>query len=140
LMSSPIQRVKIELIDGKYNEIDSSETAFSIATSMALSKAFRYAEPLIMEPIMLVSIIAPENFVGDIIGDINSKRGKIEQIRASNKKQEIIAEIPMSELFGYATKLRSISQGRAGYTMEFLHYEIVPTNIQEKILKKVRGY
>ncbi|MBT3169128.1 MAG: elongation factor G [Candidatus Cloacimonetes bacterium] len=140
LMSSPIQRVKIELIDGKYNEIDSSETAFSIATSMALSKAFRSAEPLIMEPIMLVSIIAPENFVGDIIGDINSKRGKIEQIRASNKKQEIIAEIPMSELFGYATKLRSISQGRAGYTMEFLHYEIVPTNIQEKILKKVRGY
>lgn len=140
LMSSPIQRVKIELIDGKYNEIDSSETAFSIATSMALSKAFRSAEPLIMEPIMLVSIIAPENFVGDIIGDINSKRGKIEQIRASNKKQEIIAEIPMSELFGYATKLRSISQGRAGYTMEFLHYEIVPTNIQEKIRKKVRGY
>ena len=140
LMSSSIQRVKIELIDGKYNEIDSSETAFSIATAMALSKAFRAAEPLIMEPIMLVSVISPENFVGDIIGDINSKRCKIEQIRTNNKKQEIIAEIPMSELFGYATKLRSISQGRAGYTMEFLQYEIVPTNIQKKILKKVRGY
>ena len=90
---------------------------------------------------MLVNVITPEDFMGDIIGDINSKRGRIEHIRSNtNKKQEITADIPMSELFGYATRLRSISQGRAIYTMEYLKHEKVPANIQEKILKKVRGY
>ena len=89
---------------------------------------------------MLISVITPEDFVGDIIGDMNSKRGKITHIRSNMNKQEIVAVIPMSELFGYATRLRSISQGRAIYTMEFSRYEKAPTNIQEKILKKVRGY
>ena len=94
-----------------------------------------------MEPVMLVNVITPEDFVGDIIGDINSKRGKIEKIYTKeNSKQEIISEIPMSELFGYSTRLRSLSQGRAIYTMEYLKYEKVPANIQEKILKRIRGY
>ncbi|RLC52449.1 MAG: elongation factor G [Candidatus Cloacimonadota bacterium] len=140
IMSSPVERVKIELLDGKYNEVDSSETAFSIASSIAVNKALQTAKAVIMEPIMQVSIITPEEFMGDIIGDINSKRGKIDRIRPKLNKQEIVAEIPMSELFGYATTLRSISQGRAIYTMEFLEYKKTPANIQEKILKRVRGY
>jgi len=140
IMSSPVERVKIELIGGKYNEVDSSETAFSIASSIAVNKALQEADSVIMEPIMQVNIITPEEFMGDIIGDVNSKRGKIDSIRPKLNKQEITAEIPMSELFGYATTLRSISQGRAIYTMEFLEYKKTPANIQDKILKRVRGY
>ncbi|MCF7794524.1 MAG: elongation factor G [Candidatus Cloacimonetes bacterium] len=142
LMSSPVERVKIELIDGKFNEVDSSDTAFSIATSMAVNDALKKSRKTatIMEPIMLVNVITPPDFVGEVIGDINSKRGKVEHIRSQNQKQEIAAEVPMSELFGYATKLRSISQGRAVHTMEYLKHEKVPQNIQDKILKRVRGY
>ena len=140
LMSSPVERLKIELISGKFNEVDSSETAFNIASSIAVSNGLRKARAEIMEPLMLVNVITPEDFVGDVIGDINSKRGRIEDIRTVMNKQEISSEIPMSELFGYATKLRSISQGRAIYTMEFSKYEKVPANIQQKILKKVRGF
>ena len=113
---------------------------FNIAASIAVNNALNKAEAIIMEPIMLVTIITPEEFMGDIIGDVNSKRGKIEKIRANNNKQEIIAEIPMSELFGYSTRLRSLSQGRAIYTMEFHKHEKVPASIQERILKKIRGY
>ena len=140
LMSSPIERVRIELIGGKFNEVDSNETAFSIASSIAVNNGLRKAEGIIMEPIMLVSIISPEDFVGEVIGDINAKRGRIEHIRNTNLKQEITAHVPMSELFGYSTRLRSISQGRADYTMEYLKHEKTPANIQEKILKKIRGY
>jgi len=140
LMSSPAERVKIQLIGGKFNEVDSSDAAFGIATSMAISSALHKSQAVIMEPMMLVTVITPEDFMGEIIGDINSKRGKIEAIRTSGTKQEIVAEVPMSELFGYATQLRSISQGRAVHTMEFLKHEKTPANIQEKILKKVRGY
>ena len=140
LMSSPIERVRIELVGGKFNEVDSSETAFSIASSIAVNNGLRKAKAVVMEPIMLVSIISPEDFVGEIIGDVNAKRGRIEHIRNANQKQEITAHIPMSELFGYSTRLRSISQGRADYTMEYLKHEKTPANIQEKILKKVRGF
>ncbi len=140
LMSSPIERVRIELVGGKFNEVDSSETAFSIASSIAVNNGLRKAKAVIMEPIMLISIISPEDFVGEIIGDVNSKRGRIENIRNLSLKQEITAHIPMSELFNYSTRLRSISQGRADYTMEYLKHEKTPANIQEKILKKVRGF
>ena len=140
LMSSPVERVKIELIGGKFNEVDSSETAFNIASSIAVNNGLRQAAAIIMEPIMLVTVITPDEFMGDIIGDINSKRGKIEAIRANMSKQEIVAHIPMSELFGYSTRLRSLSQGRAIYTMEFHTHDKVPASIQEKILKKIRGY
>jgi elongation factor G len=140
LMSSPVERIKLELIGGKFNEVDSSETAFRIASSIAVGNALRKAKSVLMEPLMKVSVISPDEFIGDIIGDINSKRGKIGQIRMEMNKQEITAEIPMSELFGYSTSLRSISQGRAIYTMEYSKYEKVPANIQEKILKKVRGF
>ena len=141
LLSAPMERIKIELLGGKSHEVDSSETAFNIASSMAVNFGLRSAVSIIMEPIMLVSVITPEVSTGDIIGDINSKRGKIENIIAmKNEKQEIVAEIPMSELFSYSTRLRSLSQGRAIYTMEFLKYEKVPAQVQEKILKKMRGY
>ena len=140
LMNSPIERVRIELIDGKFNEVDSNETAFSIASSIAVNNGLRKAKAVIMEPIMLISVISPEDFMGEIIGDINAKRGRIEHIRNANQKKEITAHVPMSELFGYATRLRSISQGRAVYTMEYLKHEKTPTNIQDVILKKVRGF
>jgi elongation factor G len=140
LLSSPVERVKIELIDGKFNEVDSSETAFNIAASIAVNNALQKTDAIIMEPIMLVTIITPEDFMGDIIGDVNSKRGKIEKIRSNMNKQEVVAQIPMSELFGYSTRLRSLSQGRAIYTMEFHKHEKVPANIQTQILKKMRGY
>jgi len=140
LMNSPIERVRIELIDGKFNEVDSNETAFSIASSIAVNNGLRKAKAVIMEPIMLISVISPEDFMGEIIGDINAKRGRIEHIRNANQKQEITAHVPMSELFGYSTRLRSISQGRAVYTMEYLKHEKTPANIQDKILKKVRGF
>jgi elongation factor G len=140
LMSSPVERVKITLTGGKFNEVDSSETAFNIATSIGISQGLRKAGGVIMEPIMLVNVITPDEFVGDVIGDINSKRGRIEHIRTENGKQTVTAEVPMSELFGYSTKLRSLTQGRAIYTMEFHKYDPVPTQIQDKILKRVRGY
>jgi elongation factor G len=140
LMNSPVEGVKIELIDGRFNEVDSSEIAFSVASSIAINNGFRKAKATIMEPIMLVNVITPPEFVGEIIGDINAKRGKVEHIRPQNQKQEITALIPMSELFGYSTKLRSISQGRAVYTMEYSKHEKVPANIQEKILRRMRGY
>ncbi len=140
LMSSPVERVKIELIDGDFNEVDSSETAFRIASSMAMSKGLLQCSPVLMEPVMKVTVISPEEFIGDIIGDINSKRGKVDIIREQLGKKEIVAEIPMNSLFGYSTKLRSISQGRAIYTMEFGKYRIVPKNVQKEILKKLRGY
>lgn len=140
LMSSPVERVKIELVGGQFNEVDSSETAFNIATSMGISQGLRNANALIMEPIMLVSVITPDEFVGEVIGDINSKRGKIDKIHSEDGKQTVVAEVPMSELFGYSTRLRSLTQGRAIYTMEFFKHEIIPTNLQEKIMKRVRGY
>jgi elongation factor G len=141
LLSAPMERIKIELIGGKFHEVDSNDTAFSIAASMAVNLALKNAVSIIMEPVMLVSVTTPDAFTGDIIGDINSKRGKIDNIRTGkNEYQEIIAQVPMSELFEYSTRLRSISQGRAIYSMEFHKYEKVPSQVQEKILKKLRGY
>lgn len=141
LINGNVERVKIELIDGKFDQISSSEMAFHIATAMAVNKALRCAEAVIMEPIMLLTVLTPDEFVGDIIGDINSKRGKVEIFRRHNEfQQEIVAEAPLSELFGYATRIRSLSQGRAVYTLEFKKYEITPANVQANILKRIRGY
>jgi elongation factor G len=140
IMSCPVERVKIELKKAEMHEVDSSETAFRIATSMAMSQALMNATPTLMEPLMKVTVITPEEFVGDIIGDINSKRGRVDIIRTQGLKQEIVANVPLSELFGYSTKLRSLSQGRAIYTMEFFDYEVIPSNIQTSILKRIRGY
>jgi elongation factor G len=141
LINGNVERVKIELIGGQYDAVASSEMAFHVVTSMAVNKALREAAAIIMEPIMLLTVITPDDFVGDIIGDINAKRGKVDIFRRHNDyQQEIVAEVPLCELFGYATRVRSISQGRASYTLEFKKYEITPPNIQVNILKRIRGY
>lgn len=141
LINGNVERVQIELIDGKFDQINSSEMAFHIATAMAVSRGLREAEAVIMEPIMLLSVITPDDFVGDIIGDINAKRGKVDIFRRHNEfQQEIVAEVPLSELFGYATRIRSLSQGRAIYTLEFKKYEITPPNVQANVLKRIRGF
>ncbi|MBP7205839.1 MAG: elongation factor G [Candidatus Cloacimonetes bacterium] len=141
LISGNMERVKIELIDGDFNPVDSNELAFRIATSMAIGKGLREAAPVIMEPLMLLSVISPDDFVGDIIADVNAKRGHISVLRRHNEfQQEIVAEVPLSELFGYSTRIRSLSQGRAVYSLEFRKYEISPAQVQSAVLKRIRGY
>jgi elongation factor G len=141
LISSNVERVAIELVDGDHNPVDSNELAFRIATSMAIGKGLRQAKPVIMEPIMLLTVISPDDFVGDIISDINAKRGRIEEMRKYNDyQQELVAEVPLSELFGYSTRIRSLSQGRAIYTLEFKKFEIAPAQVQSEVLRRIRGY
>ncbi len=141
LISGNVERVAIELVGGNHNPVDSNELSFRIATAMAISKALRKAKPVIMEPIMMLTVHAPDDFVGDIISDINAKRGKIEVMRRHNEyQQEVIAELPLSELFGYSTRIRSLSQGRAIHTLEFKKFEIAPTQVQADVLKRIRGY
>jgi elongation factor G len=141
LISGNVERVNIEIIDGDYDPVESTELAFRIATSMAVCKALREAAPVLMEPVMLLTVLSPADFVGDIIADINSKRGRISVMRRQNDYQhEIVAEVPLSELFGYATRVRSISQGRAVYTLEFRKYEVCPPSVQTAVLKRIRGY
>jgi len=141
LISGNVERVKIELVGGEYNPVDSNELAFRIATGMAVGKGLREANPVIMEPIMLLTVLSPDEFVGDIISDVNAKRGKIEVMRRHNEyQQEIVADVPLSELFGYSTRIRSLSQGRAVYTLEFKKYEISPVSVQNAVLKRIRGF
>jgi elongation factor G len=141
LISSNVERVAIELIDGDHNPVDSNELAFRIATSMAIGKGLRMAKPVIMEPIMLLTVHCPDDFVGDVISDINAKRGKIEVMRRHNEfLQEVVADVPLSELFGYSTRIRSLSQGRAIYTLEFKKFEIAPIQVQNEVLRRIRGY
>ena len=135
----PVVDVKVGLFDGSYHDVDSSEIAFKIAASMAFKDGCKKAGPIIMEPIMACEVSVPENYMGDVIGDLNSRRGKIMQMEPQGSIQLIQAEVPLAEMFGYATQLRSLSQGRATYTMEFDHYEPVPTNIANEIVAKVSG-
>ena len=141
LISSNVERVAIELIDGDHNPVDSNELAFKIATSMAIGKGLRMAKPVIMEPIMFLTVQSPDDFVGDIISDINAKRGKIVEMRRhSEYLQEVLADAPLSELFGYSTRIRSLSQGRAVYTLEFKQFEIAPVQVQNEVLRRIRGF
>ncbi|PJA87822.1 MAG: elongation factor G, partial [Candidatus Moranbacteria bacterium CG_4_9_14_3_um_filter_40_7] len=124
--------------DGSYHDVDSSEAAFKIAGSLALKEAARRAKPVILEPVMKVDIITPEQFMGDVVGDLNSKRGVIREMNdrgEGNSRVKVInAEVPLSTMFGYATQLRSMTQGRANYAMEFHHYSEVPKNLVEQIV------
>lgn len=135
----PVVDVKVGVFDGSYHDVDSSEIAFKIAASMAFKEGCRKAAPIILEPIMKTEVTVPENYMGDVIGDLNSRRGKIMQMTPQGGVQVIDAEVPLAEMFGYATQVRSLSQGRATYTMEFSHYEPVPTNIANEIIAKVSG-
>ncbi|MEK7134828.1 MAG: EF-Tu/IF-2/RF-3 family GTPase, partial [Patescibacteria group bacterium] len=131
----PMVDMKVALYDGSYHEVDSSEAAFKIAASIALQEASKRATVVLLEPIMKVEVVVPEQFFGDITGDLNSKRGKIEQMSERAMMKVVDAKVPLSEMFGYATKLRSMSQGRASYTMEFDHYAEVPENIAQQIME-----
>ena len=128
--------VKVELYDGSYHEVDSSEMAFKIAGSMAFKNAMKKADPVLLEPIMKVTVITPEEYLGDVIGDLNSRRGMIQSMEADNGVQRVIAHVPLSEMFGYATAMRSTTQGRGQYVMEPDTYAEVPKNIAEKIMSE----
>lgn len=136
LAGYPVVDVKVELIDGSYHEVDSSEMAFKIAGSMAFKEACKKANPVILEPIMKTEVVVPEEYMGDVIGDLNSRRGKISSMDSKNKVQHIRANVPLAEMFGYSTTLRSLTQGRGNYSMEPSHYEEVPKQIADKILEK----
>ena len=125
--------VKVTLVDGSYHEVDSSEMAFKVAGSMAFKEAMRKADPVLLEPIMKVDVTTPDEYMGDVMGDLNSRRGKIEGMDAIAGAQNIHAFVPLSEMFGYATDLRSSTQGRAVYSMQPSHYDQVPKSVQEKI-------
>ena len=139
LAGYPIVDVRAVLYDGSYHEVDSSEMAFKIAGSMGFKEAAKKAKPVILEPIMNVEVVTPEDYMGDVIGDLNSRRGKIQQMEKRGKAQVIKSQVPLAEMFGYATDLRSKTQGRATYTMQFEHYEEVPKSIAETIIAKVKG-
>jgi len=132
----PVLDVKVTLVDGSYHEVDSSEMAFKIAGSMAFKDGCRKADPVLLEPIMKVEVTVPEEYMGDVMGDLNSRRGRIEGMEARNGVQIIRANVPLSEMFGYATVLRSRTQGRGTYSMQMSHYEEVPKSIQEKIVNE----
>jgi elongation factor G len=139
LAGYPVVDVKVTLFDGSYHEVDSSEMAFKIAGSMAFKNAARKAKPVILEPIMGIEVVTPEEYMGDVIGDLNSRRGRIQTMNQRSNVRVIAAQVPLSSMFGYATDLRSKTQGRATYTMQFSHYEDVPKNISEDIVTKVKG-
>ena len=127
----PVLDIKVTLFDGSYHEVDSSEMAFKIAGSMAFKEAMAKAKPVLLEPVMKVEVIVPEEYMGDVIGDLNSRRGRIEGMEPRSGVQVINSFVPLAEMFGYATDLRSNTQGKVGYSMQFDHYEPVPGSIAE---------
>ena len=139
LAGYPVVDIKVALYDGSYHEVDSSEMAFKIAASICFKDACRKASPVILEPIMAVEVVVPEDFMGDVIGNLSGRRGKIQGMEARGGAQVINSEVPLKEMFGYATELRSMTQGRATYTMQFAHYEPVPAAISEEITAKAVG-
>ena len=139
LAGYPVVDVKVNLYDGSYHEVDSSEMAFKIAGSMAFKEAMRKADPVLQEPIMKVSVIVPDDYMGDVIGDLNSRRGQVQGMEPRNGATQIDAFVPLSAMFGYATDLRSRTQGRGQYTMEPSHYEEIPKSLAEKIIASRGG-
>ena len=139
LAGYPVQDLRVTLVFGSYHDVDSSEMAFRIAGSMAVKKAVRAADPVLLEPIMAVEVVTPDDYMGDVIGDLSSRRGRVEGMGQVGNNQVIRALVPLSEMFGYATDLRSRTQGRATYTMQFHAYQEVPDSIAAEIVRKVRG-
>jgi elongation factor G len=139
LASYPMVDVKVTLYDGSFHTVDSSEMAFKIAGSMAFKSAVRQADPVLLEPVMSVEVVVPDNHMGDVIGDLNSRRGRIQGMNPRGNVQVISALVPLAEMFGYATDLRSATQGRATYTMHFHQYEEAPKSVGEEVVAKVTG-
>jgi elongation factor G len=139
LAGYPMVGVKVELTDGQYHEVDSSEMAFKIAGSMALKEAARRANPVLLEPMMAVEVTTPEENMGDVIGDLNSRRGVIQAMEERGGARVVRASVPLSEMFGYVNDLRSKTQGRASYSMQFDSYAEVPANVAKEIIAKATG-
>ncbi len=139
LAGYPIEDIRVELVFGSYHEVDSSEMAFKIAGSMAIQEACRRAKPVLMEPIMKVEVIVPEEYLGDVMGDINSRRGHVEGMTQRRDAHVLKATVPLSRMFGYVTDLRSLTQGRAVFHMDFSYYQQVPPNVEEQIIERVHG-
>ncbi len=139
LAGYPTVDIRATLIDGKYHDVDSSEMAFKIAGTMAFKEAARKAKPILLEPIMKVEVVTPEEYMGDVMGDLSARRGKVGGMEQQGNSQVVNAQVPLSEMFGYATDLRSRTQGRATYTMQFDSYQPMPASVQEEIVTRVRG-
>ena len=139
LAGYPLVGIKAILLDGAAHDVDSSEMAFKIAGSMILKEAVRKADPVLLEPVMAVEVRTPEEYMGDVIGDINSRRGMIQSMEDATGVKVIRAQVPLSEMFGYVGDLRSKTQGRANYTMQFDSYAEVPRAVADEIVKKMRG-
>ncbi|MBS1552124.1 MAG: elongation factor G [Bacteroidetes bacterium] len=139
LAGYPVEDIKVKLFDGSFHDVDSSEMAFKIAGSMAFKEGARKANPILLEPIMEVEVVTPEDYMGDVMGDLSSRRGRIEGMSQRSDAHVIKALVPLSEMFGYATTMRSMTQGRAIYTMQFSHYDEAPKSVSEQIIEKVKG-
>jgi len=138
LAGYPMVDITCALYDGSFHEVDSSEIAFKIAGSIALQQAAKRAKPILLEPVMKLEVISPADFFGDVIGDLSARRGKIEETKDRLNLKVIDVKVPLSEMFGYATSLRSLTEGRGTFTMEFDHYEEVPQNIAQEIIEGKR--
>ena len=134
LAGYPVVDLKIELVDGSYHDVDSSEMAFKVAGSMAFKEAMKRGKPKLLEPVMAVEVITPEDYLGDVMGNLNSRRGRVESLEPVGNAQVIKASVPLAEMFGYATDLRSMTQGRAEFTMQFDRYEEVPQSIASELV------
>jgi elongation factor G len=135
----PMVDIRVTLVDGKYHDTDSSEIAFKVAGSLAFKEAARRAKPVLLEPIFAVEVVTPEEFLGDVIGDLSKRRGRVEGQDRRGNALAVTGRVPLSEMFGYATDLRSNTQGRATYTMQFDSYDEVPPSIAEKIIEGRNG-
>jgi elongation factor G len=138
LAGYPVVDVRAELVDGSYHEVDSSEMAFKVAGSMAFKQAMERAKPKILEPVMAVEVVTPEEYLGDVMGDLNARRGRVEGLEPRGNAQAIRAHVPLATMFGYATDLRSTTQGRATFTMQFDRYEEAPAAISAEIVASTR--
>ncbi|MCB1318153.1 MAG: elongation factor G, partial [Leptospiraceae bacterium] len=132
----PVVDVRVEVYDGSYHDVDSSEMAFKVAASMAFKDGCKKAKPVLLEPVMDVEVVTPEDYMGDVVGDLNRRRGRIGSMEQRGNARVVRAEVPLAEMFGYATDLRSFTQGRAAYTMQFKHYEEVPNSIANELVSK----
>ena len=130
--------IKVTLIDGSYHEVDSSEMAFKIAASMGFKEGTKRANPILLEPMMSIEIITPEEFMGQVVSDLNSRRGKTTRVEYRAGTNVIIGQVPLANMFGYATDLRSLTQGRATFTLQFFHYSPVPQSVSEGILSELK--
>jgi elongation factor G len=139
LAGYPVVDVRVELVEGSYHEVDSSERAFKIAGSMAFKEAMKRATPKLLEPMMAVEVVTPDEYLGDVMGDLNSRRGRVEGLEPRGNAQAIRARVPLATMFGYATDLRSTTQGRATFTMQFDRYEEAPRDLLAKLTESDTG-